>query len=189
MNNLYFVRHGQSEANVQKTLAGWQDSPLTEKGLEQAEKLGKELAAGEITFDHIISSPLQRASKTAEILARYLDFPPDTIIIDKAVKERGGGKLEGKLRRETYEYSEEEAVVLGAEPFENFVARVSTFQENFQRLEGNILLVSHSGFGKMLDLLIKGRQPRALFEHPGFPNASLIEFPAGAHAMRLERNS
>lgn len=178
MDNLYFVRHGQSEANATKTLAGWQDSPLTDKGLEQAERLGDNLASGEKKFDYIITSPLQRAYKTAEILAAHLHFPSEKIIIDDAVKERGGGKLEGRLRRETYDYSEAEAVVLGAEPFEDFVARVSTFWQKVQQLEGSVLLVSHSGFGKMLDLQIKGRPPRALFEHPGFPNATLIEFSA-----------
>lgn len=175
MYHLYFVRHGQSEANEAKTLAGWQDSPLTKKGIAQAEALGKELAAGNIRFDHIITSTLQRAYKTAEILASDLNFSLEDITTTENVKERGGGKLEGRLRRETYEYSEQEAVEMGAESLEAFTSRVSGFWQDVQTLEGNILLVSHSGFGKMLDLLIKGQQPRALFEHPGFPNASLIE--------------
>ena len=32
MSDLYLVRHGQTELNVQNILQGWQDSPLTERG-------------------------------------------------------------------------------------------------------------------------------------------------------------
>ena len=36
MADLYLVRHGQTELNVQSILQGWHDSPLTARGRQQA---------------------------------------------------------------------------------------------------------------------------------------------------------
>jgi broad specificity phosphatase PhoE len=38
---LYFARHGQTEANVQKRFSGNKDTPLTPLGLEQAAQVGR----------------------------------------------------------------------------------------------------------------------------------------------------
>lgn len=35
---IYIVRHGQTQFNVEKRCQGWKDSPLTQKGREQAKK-------------------------------------------------------------------------------------------------------------------------------------------------------
>jgi probable phosphoglycerate mutase len=37
---LYFARHGQTEANVEKRFSGYKDTPLTELGLTQAAQVG-----------------------------------------------------------------------------------------------------------------------------------------------------
>lgn len=66
---LVLVRHGETEANAAHRLLGRAESPLTDAGLAQAAALGPELA----TATRLISSPLQRARRTAEALA--LDVP------------------------------------------------------------------------------------------------------------------
>ncbi len=65
---LYFVRHGESEANAAKRYAGQTDSPLTELGRRQAEAVAEALAS--VTFDRVVSSDLSRARDTAEAIAR-----------------------------------------------------------------------------------------------------------------------
>jgi broad specificity phosphatase PhoE len=173
MNNLYFVRHGESEANANKTLAGWTDSPLTKKGIRQAEDLGQDLSGKQMKFDHIISSPSRRAYDTAATIAKATGFPLDKIVVKKTVMERCGGQLEGRSREVARSYSEADAVMLGAESVDTFAARVRKFINETESLQGDIILVSHSGFGKMLDVLLQGKQPVKLFEHNGFKNAKL----------------
>lgn len=63
---IYFIRHGETEWNVQKRFQGLSNSPLTNKGLEQAKLLAEHLK--DINFDRIYSSHLGRAMHTAEIL-------------------------------------------------------------------------------------------------------------------------
>ena len=62
------VRHGQTELNVQNILQGWQDSPLTERGCEQALATRAAFEDRGVTFDHAYSSPLGRAQRTAELI-------------------------------------------------------------------------------------------------------------------------
>lgn len=173
MEKLYFIRHAESEANAAKRIAGSQESPLTENGRAQAEKTGEKLADGEISFDHIISSPLERARDTAEIFAKHLNFSVENIKIDNNVRERCAGELEGKLKSEAKTQDGSEIVIMGESPAE-FCVRALQFWQEAQKLEGNVLLVAHSGVGKVLDTALKGGQPKDMFKHPGFKNADDI---------------
>ncbi|MBW4564808.1 MAG: histidine phosphatase family protein [Mojavia pulchra JT2-VF2] len=67
MTRVIIVRHGQSSYNTERRIQGRTDaSKLTEKGRNDASKLGK--ALGNILFQAIYTSPLQRAKHTAEII-------------------------------------------------------------------------------------------------------------------------
>lgn len=50
MLKLYLVRHGQTEWNVQKRMQGWEDSALTEKGVNNAIALRKKLEGVELNL-------------------------------------------------------------------------------------------------------------------------------------------
>lgn len=86
----YLVRHGESEANAAHRFAGRTDSPLTERGRQQAELVAEALAS--VDFDRIVSSPLSRCRDTALVIARRhqlpVDLEPDLVEID--VGERTG---------------------------------------------------------------------------------------------------
>ena len=89
---LYFVRHGESEANVLRVISdrGWVH-PLTEKGRQQARDLGDKLQTAGIA--KIYTSPLQRAVQTAEILAQTLGIEFE---ITGALREFDCGIAEGR---------------------------------------------------------------------------------------------
>ncbi len=74
---LLLARHGQSEWQV-KAEGGDLDPLLTALGESQAHRLGEYLAAAADSITAIVASPLQRARRTAEIVASYLDLPVDT---------------------------------------------------------------------------------------------------------------
>jgi broad specificity phosphatase PhoE len=61
---LILVRHGESTGNAEGLLLGRIDSPLTQRGLEQARSLADTVAGA----TRLISSPLARARHTAEAL-------------------------------------------------------------------------------------------------------------------------
>jgi broad specificity phosphatase PhoE len=86
----YYLRHGETDYNVQKILQGHSDIPLNAKGREQAHLAAQILARHPI--DRIITSPLVRAAETAEIINGVLQKP---IIHDDRLKERSFGLLEG----------------------------------------------------------------------------------------------
>jgi broad specificity phosphatase PhoE len=72
---LYFVRHGQSVANVQMVISN-RDlfHPLTELGRQQAEALAQSLA--EVPVAALYSSPIVRAAQTAQIGEMISGFEP-----------------------------------------------------------------------------------------------------------------
>ncbi|MEY8294542.1 histidine phosphatase family protein [Limosilactobacillus caviae] len=63
---VYFVRHGETYFNRFARSQGWSDTPLTEKGKMNAQKIGKVLA--DLRIDYLFSSDLKRAVDTARIL-------------------------------------------------------------------------------------------------------------------------
>ena len=69
MTQLILARHGETEWNVGEVFRGRIDIELNEIGVKQAELLAKYLSASKI--EAVYSSPLKRASKTAEMIAAY----------------------------------------------------------------------------------------------------------------------
>jgi broad specificity phosphatase PhoE len=72
--DLYFVRHGQTPANVSHQFAGSTDIPLDDLGKRQAESVAARFRT--ITIDQIVSSPLQRAHYTAQAIGRITGHTP-----------------------------------------------------------------------------------------------------------------
>jgi len=67
---IIFLRHGQAENNTKRILAGRTEGvPLTKTGVEQAERIAKYLKHMDVSA--IYSSPIERASTTAKIVADY----------------------------------------------------------------------------------------------------------------------
>lgn len=63
---IYFIRHGETLWNTLKIFQGSSDSPLTELGISQAEKLSKKLK--DIEFTDFYSSPMGRTIQTTKII-------------------------------------------------------------------------------------------------------------------------
>ena len=87
---LYVVRHGQTDNNLNGIIQGISNTPLNDYGRKQASELKEKL--NDISFDLILSSPLQRAKETAEIINNN----KTKIIIDNRLIERNTGDFEGK---------------------------------------------------------------------------------------------
>lgn len=94
------VRHGQTNWNIRHLLQGRTDNELNETGKTQAKQVGEYLKKHDPNWDVFVSSPLKRATQTAEIIKDSLGFE-DEIIIDENLIERAFGELEGEVLNET----------------------------------------------------------------------------------------
>jgi len=91
---LYITRHGETEYNLDHRTQGWADSPLTGYGRETVARLGVGLR--DVKFDYVYSSSSKRAIDTAQIVLDNMDVDLP-IIQDDKLRERGFGKLEGRI--------------------------------------------------------------------------------------------
>ena len=163
MNNLILLRHGQSQWNLENRFTGWEDVPLTSKGIEEAKAAGQILSKNKINVDIIFSSILQRANKTAELAINEMNIDDlwyeSSLIMkrDKSLNERDYGDLVGLNKEETSRKFGKDQVHIwrrsydipppGGESLENVVERVRPFFSKFIQPEinrgKNVLMVAH----------------------------------------------
>ncbi len=84
------LRHGQTPMSVQKRYAGRSDVPLTDTGVQQAAAAAKRLVSAGIGT--IVTSPLQRAVRTAQEVAAVTGVP---VVTDEGFRETDFGAWEG----------------------------------------------------------------------------------------------
>ena len=93
---IYLVRHGQTDWNNERRMQGHKNIPMNEVGIQQINDLADRIVETGLRFDRLISSPLDRARKSAEIITEKTGFNGD-IEIDDDFIERSNGLLEGEV--------------------------------------------------------------------------------------------
>ena len=151
------TRHGQTDWNVLKKIQGLTDIELNETGKMQAEEARKELLNDNI--DLILTSPLKRAKKTAEIIAEGRDIQ---IIVEEDLRERAFGKFEGKTAKE-FDFDEvwnyklnkkyEDAESVG-ELFDRINKFLNRIKEEYKGK--TVLLVTHGGVAVAVRTFFEG---------------------------------
>ncbi|MDR3547619.1 MAG: class I tRNA ligase family protein [Candidatus Pacebacteria bacterium] len=163
----FIVRHGETEMNVNRQVQGQNDSPLTETGRAQIEKLGAELAKHKI--DLIISSDLGRTKETSEILAKATGAD---IIYEPALRERSYGPHEGKsyeevdgLHRDLSGYHQS---IEGIESYIEVEDRAWNAFEEYRKTHRakNVVVVTHGGTIRTLKRRLYDLSPEEAL-HPG----------------------
>jgi 2,3-bisphosphoglycerate-dependent phosphoglycerate mutase len=100
MIKLVLVRHGESVWNKENRFTGWTDVDLSEKGLEEAKRGGKRLAAEGYMFDIAFTSVLKRAIRTLWITLDQLDLMWLPVTHTWRLNERHYGALQGLNKAE-----------------------------------------------------------------------------------------
>ena len=95
---LLLLRHGQSVWNADGRWQGQADPPLSPLGEDQARDAARRLTPGQ--FTHVVASDLQRAHRTAEILAEALEL---AVEVDPDLREIDVGDWQGLTRAEINE--------------------------------------------------------------------------------------
>jgi len=169
---IIFLRHGQAENNTKRILAGRTEGvPLTKTGVEQAERIAKYLKHMDISA--IYSSPIERASNTAKIVADYnsLNYKLDDRLIEIEM---------GKFTRMNYDdmFAKYGNVFLKFYENDPIIAKceVETFAEVQKRVldmvgyivkkhkNQNVVLVTHMDPIKSMLSTIMDLKPKTLFE-------------------------
>jgi probable phosphoglycerate mutase len=187
---LYLTRHGETIWNTQSRMQGRLDSPLTAKGLEQADSLARQLQA--VPLDLIITSPAQRALSTA---GRILETRPTPVPvrIDDRIHEMDLGGWEGWSVSEAetadpanlhaFLYEPQSFVPVGqGESFSQVSARMASFLADLETAAQESqasgkdqywLVISHNITLKALLALMYERPLAMLRDGPPIPQASL----------------
>ncbi|WP_125775526.1 histidine phosphatase family protein [Antribacter gilvus] len=169
---LVLLRHGETEWSRSGQHTGRTDIPLTPAGVEQARRAGATLA--EYRFERVLSSPLQRAWRTAE-LAGYADAEPD-----EDLAEWDYGPVDGRTAKDVGEQLGREFLIFedgvrflppdpehgDGRPGETLeqvaarAARVVQRAEETLRGGGDVLVVSHGHLLRVLVTAWLGIDPR-----------------------------
>jgi broad specificity phosphatase PhoE len=191
MADIYLVRHGQNEDNLEGTLNGHRDRPLTELGREQARTIAAKLKDNGIQV--IYASPLKRAYETATIIAEILGL---SVQIDPELIERDFGVMTGRpvasvldlptsqvLRTEGVNYFLEAE---GAEDFPTLYLRAQRVLERVQRMHPteHVLLVAHGDIGKMIRAVYHGWNWKTGLQTPHFDNTGVLELRASTGIVK-----
>ena len=140
------IRHGETDGNANRIVQP-PETPLNERGIQQAELLADRLAREGVAVSRLISSDLARARMTAEPIARRLDLELE---FEPLLQERNFGDFRGR----SYDDIEVDIMAEGIEPpsgesWETFHARVeqlwqtrSTEYLNSAE-DGAVLLITH----------------------------------------------
>lgn len=163
MKNIILVRHSTTAWNRIGRIQGRTNNDLDEGGMEDARLLAK--ALNPLGIQKIITSPLRRASQTAEIIARELNL--SVLLEDERLLECSFGAFEGLQKQEIVsrfgsevlkilgtDDSEYDLVEFGGECREDVLKRhISLLKELAMHPEERILLVGH---GRGLNTLLGG---------------------------------
>ncbi len=158
----YLVRHGQTEWNKIGRIQGLTDIPLSDFGQKQAGDIAKHLLKVGVPISYIYTSPLKRASMTADIISEKIG-----INVNKSpfLKEVCFGDAEGKIYSELPSHLKSlfDAIFVGgsnvgnvnmrlsnAETFDEVFSRFISFMDSVPADEDNVLLVTHGAFIKIV---------------------------------------
>ena len=181
MTKFIFVRHGQSQTNIEQHFTGQLDSQLTEKGILQAELLSKWVEEN-YSVDKIYASDLSRAYNTALACANKFGI---SVLKCTELREINGGSWHGKKYVDIMEeYPEEyrawknnigEAALPEGETVKDFSQRIVAEIKNIAGLHPNqtVMVVTHAVVIRaMMAVFQKGDIAKAA-EIPWVPNASV----------------
>jgi broad specificity phosphatase PhoE len=163
MPTIYYMRHGETDWNVQGRLQGGIDTPLNELGLTQAAHAGRVLAglfarqgldASNLAF---VASPLQRARRTMDLVRAELKLPPGGYALDDRLREIGYGHWEGSTLAQARAshpelYASRERDKWGALPpgGESYASVQLRMRDWYDQLKADTVAVAHGGTARAL---------------------------------------
>lgn len=174
---LYVVRHGQTNGNIEKVLDGCKrDIPLNDTGLMQANSAKDTLK--DVKFDIIICSPLIRTKQTMDII-NVNNIP---VIYESKVIERDCGEFTGKsydsIDWDLYWNYNDETQYLEAEKIKDFFKRIYDYLDYIKELysDKTVLMVTHGGVSKAINCYFNGIPADGDLQDVGLGNCEIAKY-------------
>ena len=170
---IYVVRHGETDWNLEKRYAGRKDVEINQTGVEQAKKVADKLK--DVDFDIVISSPLKRAYKTAEIITEKEK------IVDERIIERCSGDFEGKLKIEcdgSIDFNDPNENRYNIENINTFRNRIYNFLDEIkEKYKGkNVLVVTHAGVSIYIRCYFEGEPENGNYNKYKLANCEFLMY-------------
>lgn len=185
--HFYMIRHGQSEANASRIMAGRLDSPLTTLGRQQATQARLVVEQLKVKPSAIIHSNLSRARETAEIINQSLRLP---MTQDPEFAEMFVGEFEGRPWEEC-DFFDDWADPPGGETAQGFFERIrNAKKKTLENFDGPVLIVCHGGVFRALWKLYGHDMPGVenCHLHEFFPAPEPKSFPWHAHVYDYDES-
>lgn len=184
---IWITRHGQTRFNKQRLMQGRTDEPLNDTGILQAKEARKKI--GEIKFDAVYSSPLNRAITTGSIIG---NVDPSQIIIDERLIEADFGKYELKkyyllgIPMTLYWYMPEIfPAPATVETLDSLIKRSHSFLKELEKKDyDNVLIACHGGIMRPLSGYLMDK-PNGIYWRPKPHNCEIRVFESldGRHKI------
>jgi broad specificity phosphatase PhoE len=190
---LIFVRHGQTPYNAENRLQGQRDVPLDGKGRQQAEAVGRYLAAHRgpdlarmAAAGAFWASPLARTRQTMELMRVAMGLPLQPYHLDARLMELSFGDWEGLTWDEVRARDSAGVKARQADKWnyapphgESYARLVKRVQPWLDERTGDALVVAHGGVARVLLAMLAGKAPEAAAEAGIWQGRALI-FDKGA---------
>jgi broad specificity phosphatase PhoE len=155
---VYLARHGETAWSLTGQHTGLTDLPLTERGQDNAKRLGDRLRG--LTFAKVLTSPLQRAARTAELAGFGEVAEPDRNLV-----EWNYGEYEGKRSSEIHAMRPGWELFRdgcpGGETPREVGVRADSVITRVRAIQGDVLIFSSGHFLRMLAARWLGLEPAA----------------------------
>jgi probable phosphoglycerate mutase len=155
---LYLARHGETAWSLSGQHTGVTDVPLTERGEQDARRLGERLRG--LTFARVLTGPLQRAARTCE-LAGF----GSAAEVDRDLTEWNYGRYEGRTSAEILAERPDWQLFRdgcpGGETADEVGTRADRVVSRVRDLKGNVLLFSSGHLLRVLTARWLGLEPGA----------------------------
>ena len=176
LKKVYFVRHGESQWNVEDKICGVTDSPLTEKGRTQATATGHAILDLGIQADMILYSPLQRAAETARIISGITGIP---LRAEPRLVEQAFGIWEGTSPRTSVEFYRAKLNFINSfgtgESMFRVAQRIYNLLDDLRTDDQTVILVAHNGIARFVKSYFQDMTNED-FAKFGIQNAEVCEF-------------
>lgn len=177
-NDLWLVRHGETEWSQTRRHTGRTDIPLTAHGEQQAAAVAPRLA--EVDFALVLSSPLQRALRTAELagFAGRIETDDDLVEVDYGEYE---GITTAEIRASRPDWDLWRDGCPGGETIAQTAERCARVVARARAAAGPVLIVAHAH-------LLRTLAPVALGLHPDTGRHLLVD-PTSISVLGNERGT
>lgn len=167
-HDVYFVRHGETDWNVERRYQGHSDTPLNDKGRAQAARNGATLKSVlmRIKDARYFSSPLVRATETLEIMREAMELPRRRYAIDDRLIEIDLGAWNGLTYDEiaaedpgVHERRDADKWNFGVPGGESYADAARRVRDFLTTLDRPAVIVGHGASGRILRGYLLGLSP------------------------------